>query len=208
MTTNRVGHIDEAFMSRVHVIIGFERLDPEKRKAIWQSFLDKLASEREGQIRVAPSAIGFLLGKEMCDIDWNGREIRNAFQTAIALAEYDTNASPYQKEGDEIIVESDHFRKVIEMSRSFRMYIDSIRRDTEEERARDLYGRNDYFRAQNLIAGHVQAVQYSQPDPHAAIKFTGQDQRNFDIQPTAANGRQFGGHYYPGAGASSQGSRR
>lgn len=155
LTTNRVGHIDEAFISRVHVVIGFEKLDPERRKAIWRSFLDKLARDREGQIRVAPSAIGFLLGKEMCELDWNGREIRNGFQTAIALAEYDACLSPYHKEGEEIIVESDHFRRVMAMSRSFRAYIDSIRADTEGQRAQTLYGRNDYFKVQSLPAGHA-----------------------------------------------------
>lgn len=40
------GHIDEAFISRVHVIIGFEKLDPHRRKTIWESFLDKLAQEK------------------------------------------------------------------------------------------------------------------------------------------------------------------
>jgi SpoVK/Ycf46/Vps4 family AAA+-type ATPase len=155
LTTNRVGHIDEAFISRAHVIIAFEKLDVERRRMIWKSFLSKLHAERKGQIRVGPSAEKFLLqSDEMGNMDWNGREIRNAFQTAIALAEYDARSSEYFTEGDEIIVDADHFRTVMEMSHSFRAYMDSIRRDTEEQRARQFYGRNDFFSAQALAAGH------------------------------------------------------
>ncbi|RAK92304.1 P-loop containing nucleoside triphosphate hydrolase protein [Aspergillus costaricaensis CBS 115574] len=145
LTTNRVGHIDEAFISRVHVIIGFEKLDPEKRKKIWKNFLDKLHREQRGKIRVTPACAQFLMGNEMSAMDWNGREIRNALQTAIALAEYDMRRSEYYHEGDEITVESDHFKKVMEMNRSFRSYMNSIKNNTEEKRAQMFYGRNDAF---------------------------------------------------------------
>ncbi|BCR94420.1 uncharacterized protein AKAW2_11466S [Aspergillus luchuensis] len=145
LTTNRVGHIDEAFISRVHVIIGFEKLDPEKRKKIWKNFLDKLHGEQRGKIRVTPNCAQFLMGNEMSTMDWNGREIRNALQTAIALAEYDMRGSEYYHEGDEITVESDHFKKVMEMNRSFRDYMNSIKNNTEEKRAQMFYGRNDSF---------------------------------------------------------------
>lgn len=147
LTTYRVGHIDEAFISRVHVIIGFEKLDPSKRKRIWANFLDKLNRERKGRIRVTPGGRSFAQGDEMGAMEWNGREIRNALQTAIALAEYDLRESG---EGDdsEILVEAEHFRRVMEMSKSFRDYMDSIAGDTEGVRARQLYGRNDYFQSE------------------------------------------------------------
>jgi SpoVK/Ycf46/Vps4 family AAA+-type ATPase len=149
LTTNRVGHIDEAFISRVHVIIGFEKLDSNQRKKIWKSFLDKLRAERKGQIRVTPACTNYVLGDEMSSMEWNGREIRNALQTAIALAEYDLRRSEDYEEGMEITVEGIHFQKVMKMSRSFREYMNSIQRDTEEYRATKFYGRNDYFRTDN-----------------------------------------------------------
>jgi hypothetical protein len=200
LTTNRVGHIDEAFMSRVHVIIGFEKLDSEKRSAIWKSFLEKLHAEREGKIRVAPSATNFLLGKEMSEMDWNGREIRNSFQTAIALAEYDAVESPFYKEDSEIIVETEHFRRVMDMSKAFRAYLDSIRRDTEGERARDLYGRNDYHKA-STAAGYVETHEYSNQRP--AAPFSGQDPRITDPHYKVAGGVPYNGHihYSPEVGA-------
>lgn len=147
LTTNRVGLIDEAFMSRVHVVIGFEKLDIAKRKAIWKSFFDKLDRERKGKIRVGNSAKGFVLnGEEMTTMDWNGREIRNAFQTAIALAEYQAKQIEGYDENEEVIVESAHFQSVMNMSKRFRTYLDSIKADDEAERAKQYYGRNDYFK--------------------------------------------------------------
>lgn len=97
-------------------------------------------------------------------MDWNGREIRNAFQTAIALAEHDTRSAEEYREGDEIVVESDHFRKVMTMSRSFRTYINSIRWDTGEQRANIFYGRNDY----------VKSASNGEPDPRQGMQSTGQ----------------------------------
>ncbi|KAK8184818.1 P-loop containing nucleoside triphosphate hydrolase protein [Phyllosticta capitalensis] len=144
LTTTRLGFIDEAFISRVHMMIEMKKLSPARRKTIWKNFLDKLARECAGKIRVAPGAVRFILdGPDVCAMDWNGREIRNALQTAIALAEHDAVTSDYHKEGDEIIVESEHFKRVMEMSKSFRRYLDSIGNDSAEERAARLYGRRD-----------------------------------------------------------------
>ncbi|KAI7383006.1 hypothetical protein KC336_g18476, partial [Hortaea werneckii] len=42
LTTNRVGQIDDAFMSRVHMAIGYERLSPDFRRNIWEGFFRKL----------------------------------------------------------------------------------------------------------------------------------------------------------------------
>ncbi|KAL1615181.1 hypothetical protein SLS56_011913 [Neofusicoccum ribis] len=133
LTTNRVEHIDDAFMSRVHVVIGFEKLDVDKRRSIWQSFFQKLAREREGQIRVSADAEAYVLDGEMAEMEWNGREIRNAFQTAIAIAEYQAFEDPEQSEGDEIVVEAEHFRRVMAMSKKFRDYVDSVRKDNDSE---------------------------------------------------------------------------
>jgi hypothetical protein len=32
LTTNRVGHFDEAFKSRIHLSLGYEKLDDDTRK--------------------------------------------------------------------------------------------------------------------------------------------------------------------------------
>ena len=39
LTTNRVGQIDDAFLSRVSVVLQYDRLSDDTRKRIWQGFL-------------------------------------------------------------------------------------------------------------------------------------------------------------------------
>ncbi|KAI3533945.1 hypothetical protein CSPX01_12426 [Colletotrichum filicis] len=149
LTTNRVGHIDDAFMSRVHAVIGFDPLDGTRREKIWDSLLTKLNRERKGVIRISNGAKKFLKTPEVLEYtDWNGREIRNAFQTAIALAEYEAkNASDYDQT-QEIIVEAEHFKDVMEMNKSFRSYLDSIKDRNEGERAHSAAWRNDSWNAE------------------------------------------------------------
>jgi SpoVK/Ycf46/Vps4 family AAA+-type ATPase len=144
LTTNRVGHIDEAFMSRVHVVIGYPPLDDAKRRELWEGFFRKMRTDTGGSIRVAQSAKDYVMqDAEKLDIKLNGREIRNALQTAIALAEFEAKEDPDYSESDNIVVAKDHFERVLAMSRSFRVYLDSIKADTVELRAKNIYGRND-----------------------------------------------------------------
>ena len=90
LTTNRVGHFDPAFFSRIHVYIGYKPLDREGRKRIWLQFFKKLETERAGEVCVKAGAKKYIFSDDVLeDTEWNGREIRNAFQTAVALAEYE-----------------------------------------------------------------------------------------------------------------------
>ncbi|GME41109.1 ATPAse AAA+ type core protein [Neofusicoccum parvum] len=134
LTTNRVEHIDEAFMSRVHVVIGFNQLDREKRRVIWESFIDKLKREMEGKIRISPEAEAFVLDDdEMGSVEWNGREIRNAFQTAISLAEFEATEDQERGEEEETVVGVEHFRQIMEMSRTFKDHVDTVRKENDSE---------------------------------------------------------------------------
>ncbi|RMY92913.1 hypothetical protein D0861_02228 [Hortaea werneckii] len=153
LTTNRVGQIDDAFMSRVHMAIGYERLSPDFRRNIWEGFFRKLERERAGKILVGPSARKFVLhSDEVRKIELNGREIRNALQTAITLAEFESlegagdpgesGATPSSSQI--VIVEEDHFRRVLKMSEKFHDYVTAIRREDEVQRAKVRGDRDDY----------------------------------------------------------------
>lgn len=98
LTTNRIGQIDEAFMSRVHAVIGFDVLDENSRKLIWTNLLKKLSDERD-TIAITPGVVQYLESPEILQLKWNGREIRNAFQTAVILAEHEAKKNPYHKPG-------------------------------------------------------------------------------------------------------------
>lgn len=145
LTTNRVGQIDDAFMSRVHVAIGYEQLTLQVRQDIWRGFFKKVAVERAGKLIIGPNAKKFILEDPMVQkIELNGRDIRNALQTAITLAEYETLEGLNSEENELVIVEEGHFRRVLQMGEKFQRYITSIRREDEAKRANQRGDRNDY----------------------------------------------------------------
>ncbi|KAL2694965.1 hypothetical protein Neosp_001554 [[Neocosmospora] mangrovei] len=134
LTTNRVGHFDEAFMSRIHVSIGYERLDENARSQIWEALFEKLKEDRQNggpNISYEYDAKCFVKkNDELKKLEWNGREIRNAFQTAVALAVFDAKEARERvrdsdKPDNEIIPElkEKHLIQVVNMSAAFKRYI-------------------------------------------------------------------------------------
>ena len=77
LTTNRVGHIDDAIMSRVHLVVQYKPLSAEDKLRIWNQFVEKLYQDRDAfsiEKRITDYAQEFF---EDPDLEWNGREIRN-----------------------------------------------------------------------------------------------------------------------------------
>jgi hypothetical protein len=81
LTTNRVGQFGEAFLSRIHVSIGYDPLDDEARAQIWQSLFRKLKLDHKSggpEIRSEYEAKMYVQKNEdVKKLKWNGREIRN-----------------------------------------------------------------------------------------------------------------------------------
>src|ERR1700733_9743214 len=72
-TTNRIGQIDDAFLSRTSVALTYSPLSASVRLQIWDGFLSKLERERSDVI-VTDRARTFLEEDEdMNSIPWNGR---------------------------------------------------------------------------------------------------------------------------------------
>ena len=88
LTTNKVGHFDEAFKSRIHVSLYFPQLDEETTIKIWKMNLERLVNNKK-HIEVDGKAIKKYAKKHYMHLSkakrgpWNGRQIKNAFQTAI-----------------------------------------------------------------------------------------------------------------------------
>ena len=154
LTTNRVGQIDDAFLSRVTVVLQYDHLTDDARKKIWTGFLKKIQqgsdprgsegdeSDDNRKIEVDRYARTYILNDpEVKDLQWNGREIRNALQTAISLANYKA-----VKEGQStniVEIQEDHFKSVVAMSKKFKSYMKSISGKEEGERARARLDRAD-----------------------------------------------------------------
>lgn len=144
-----MGQIDDAFISRVHVAIGYKALSGEDRRKIWDGFFRKLVKERAGKIQVAPGAKKSVL--EMAvkgTAQLNGRDIRNALQTAITLAETECEEDPDFDPNMAIIVDQSHFQRVLDISHKFNEYVKSIRREDEKKRAAGRLDRNDYWESE------------------------------------------------------------
>ncbi|KAL8687493.1 MAG: hypothetical protein Q9218_006349 [Villophora microphyllina] len=152
LTTNRVGQIDDAFLSRVTVVLQYDHLTDDTRKRIWDGFFKKLEhdGEREGlgksednrKIEVDRYARKYILNDEdVKNLKWNGREIRNALQTAISLANYKAVKDGQTK--DIIEVEEEHFKSVVAMSGKFKTYMEKIYNKDETGRARGRFERYD-----------------------------------------------------------------
>ncbi|PYH96949.1 P-loop containing nucleoside triphosphate hydrolase protein [Aspergillus ellipticus CBS 707.79] len=142
LTTNRVGSFDEAFMSRIHVQIGYDPLDEPSRQQIWDNHFNKLARNHEEnalEIRYTYQAKDYVRNSpRLRDLNWNGREIRNAFQTAVALACY--QAKQEQRSIPELTDE--HLNQVVTMSQNFKDYMRAVRGE-EKRKAYIAQLRND-----------------------------------------------------------------
>ncbi|KAL4736596.1 hypothetical protein BDV11DRAFT_193452 [Aspergillus similis] len=146
LTTNRVGSFDEAFMSRIHVQIGYDRLDEDSRQRIWDNHFKKLSRNHENhghEIRCSYDAKEFVRkSKDLRALEWNGREIRNAFQTAVALACFQAK----QEDGRIPELTDEHLRQVVNMSQNFKNYLQAVR-GLDEDLAFAQRVRNDASRA-------------------------------------------------------------
>ncbi|KAH8429323.1 uncharacterized protein LDX57_006990 [Aspergillus melleus] len=146
LTTNRVGHIDDAFLSRVHVVLEYKSLDGDMSNRIWEAFFAKLQRDMKGKFIIHSQAKRFILQrKEGSEVQWSGREIRNTLQTAVALAEYEASKEEGHSDDDPVIVVTEHFKQVMQMSRAFRNYMTSVHAGTELKRAQLNRDRNDSF---------------------------------------------------------------
>ena len=152
LTTNRVGSFDEAIKSRVHCALYYPPLDKDKTFKVWSMNLDVLeernkALEPRFQVQFKRNEIEdyarlhWRKGKK--PFRWNGRQIKNAFQTAVALADWDTlqyTGGAGNPNGP--VLRPEHFEKVATASEHFDMYLERTRRN-DHTRAREAMLRDD-----------------------------------------------------------------
>lgn len=134
LTTNRVETFDDAFTSRIHVALHYRPLSAESRRRVWMQHFARIERDSGGRIFVLRSAREYAYeDAEVHALELNGREIRNALQTAVALAEADTldKAEDKGKQGKDkdesgngqVDVTEAHLRAVIKMSAGFKMFM-------------------------------------------------------------------------------------
>ncbi|KAI5361160.1 Putative AAA+ ATPase domain, ATPase, AAA-type, core [Septoria linicola] len=82
LTTNQPEIIDPAFQSRIHFCYRYPSLDWRARRQVWLQFIEK-AEASLGAARVDVDGAGL---SELTDLEYNGRQIKNAVSIAITLA--------------------------------------------------------------------------------------------------------------------------
>ncbi|KAM7184635.1 aaa family atpase [Rhypophila sp. PSN 637] len=125
LTTNRVGVFDEAFKSRIHISLYYPSLDHNQTYQIWQSHITKaieagIQVNRDELITFAAKIFASQRDPKSGPV-WNGRQIRNAFQSALALAGF------HSDDGQSVRLETQHFQKVFNVSDKFSNYIWRVR---------------------------------------------------------------------------------
>jgi len=120
LTTNRVESFDGAFTSRIHVALHYRRLTDTDRRRVWTNNFERLERDSGGRCRVPVAAREFAYeSREIRRLRLNGREIRNALQTAVALAE----AEAVEDGVESSTVTEEHLRAVAKMSRGFKDFL-------------------------------------------------------------------------------------
>lgn len=140
LTTNRVGEFDEAFKSRIHMSLYYPKLDRESTMKIWDM---NLAQIRRNNINIDVNEANIRKfakeqwsdSKKRLTRRWNGRQIKNAFQIAIALAKWDFNDE--KKKGttdlEKPLLTEKQFRVVSQTSAHFDDYISKMHGIDEDD---------------------------------------------------------------------------
>jgi hypothetical protein len=133
LTTNRVGDFDEAITSRLHVGLYYPELSVEKTVKVFYGNIDMINERFKDQnrnIRI-DDIVAFARNHfdTYPDARWNGRQIRNACQTALALAEFEAqgNSSETVLKPDALVhLKVSHFETVQKVYLDFAKYMNKV----------------------------------------------------------------------------------
>ncbi|KAG4222659.1 hypothetical protein PC116_g28867, partial [Phytophthora cactorum] len=135
LTTNRVGDFDEAFASRIHISLYYPELGRKETLEVFKLNLQLIRDRFENKPRkFTPDEIEIgAFAQEYWDNNpfdhWNGRQIRNACQTALALAEYEAQGKDHThvlNPNAEIRLNVSHFKTVADAYLAFSKHLKDI----------------------------------------------------------------------------------
>ncbi|KAK4227338.1 P-loop containing nucleoside triphosphate hydrolase [Podospora fimiseda] len=176
LTTNRVGDFDEAFKSRIHISLYYRELTQPKTIDVFALNMDIIEERFRSNgksIEIDKVAIGSFASEHFANYPharWNGRQIRNACQTALALAEFEV----IEERNDSVIkLTIDHFKTVQKAYLDFAKYIQDLFGTNSARRAKE-----DKLRA--IVLDELENDQIVFMDRRQAFKAAAQAQ----AQPT------------------------
>ncbi|KAK0714402.1 hypothetical protein B0T21DRAFT_340107 [Apiosordaria backusii] len=156
LTTNRVGSIDDAFRSRLHLTLYYPRLRKDQTVKIFQRNFERVGEINKDRLQHSLPPFEYKDQEEEIinwakqrwkALRWNGRQIRNAFQTVMALAEFKANRK--QANGGNCkapVLTKRHFEIVSDATIEFNEYLKAAQGLKEDEKARREQIRKDDFK--------------------------------------------------------------
>ncbi|KAK3983791.1 hypothetical protein QBC44DRAFT_386245 [Cladorrhinum sp. PSN332] len=153
LTTNRVGDFDEAFTSRIHISLYYPELSQDKTVQVFKLNMDMMEERFRAKgktIEMDKVGIGSFASQHFVSHEharWNGRQIRNACQTALALAEFEAQGNSHHsilKPDAVISLGVGHFETVQKAYLEFARYMHKLfgtnsSRRAKEERLRAIW---------------------------------------------------------------------
>ncbi|CAI6342066.1 unnamed protein product [Periconia digitata] len=149
LTTNRVGAFDDAFRSRIHLTLYYPKLDEKQSKKIWAMNIRRVKIMNESMppgkppIKYDKQRILEFAEENYDTLRWNGRQIQNAFQTALALARFDVG--PSTDKSPRIKVR--HFETIGQASIQFDEYLYDVHVGDETKKAKSQKLRADEWKS-------------------------------------------------------------
>ena len=109
--------------------------DRETSMSLWKTFIrwteERIRAQNRSNLLIKEEEIMQFAEKlyEDQDIRWNGRQIRNSFRTALAMAEHDVRDEKALRGTDDVqvVLGAIHFRRVAETSAKFDKFLMAIR---------------------------------------------------------------------------------
>ncbi|KAI0117821.1 hypothetical protein GGR51DRAFT_268492 [Nemania sp. FL0031] len=131
LTTNRLGDFDEAFASRIHISLHYPDLDQDSTRKVFELNLERIRKRRGDKVDIWQEEITRFINEYWANhpnSHWNGRQIRNACQTALALAEFEAMSNKHNPIGNTSVTElrRAHFETVAKAYVEFMKYVEDI----------------------------------------------------------------------------------
>lgn len=157
-----MGEFDEAFKSRIHISLYYPRLDHKSTLKIWDMNLKRIKRgdldidvDEERILKFAQAQ--WAASKKKLTRRWNGRQIKNAFQTAVALATWDFNDSHEGANLERPLLLDKHFEIVSQTSAHFDDYLSNVHGIDEDDI--DTFAEmaeRDHLRNDNIVLDRTQ----------------------------------------------------
>ncbi|KAK3291100.1 uncharacterized protein B0H64DRAFT_446347 [Chaetomium fimeti] len=153
LTTNRPGQLDEAIKSRVHSALLYQTLSQAQTEKVFRMNIKRLEYIEMQRGKVLPDSSQPYLQADKTGIlafaekhwkeheydelgRWNGRQIRNAFISAAALARGDVDNGSGEGRPSVTVLTERHFQGVAKSITAFDKYMARARGALDSERAR------------------------------------------------------------------------